>query len=109
MITEQRLKRDERTVAVENASCKWAFYFLAFAVLIDAVYRQKVRNEDVGDLVALAGVSAAIGTVYLIRHKAWVSDWPWKWKRTVIVLASCIVVAVLVSILAIILTITKVM
>lgn len=101
MNTEQPVKRDERTVAVENASFKWAYYFLVWALLIDAWYRHKIRNEDIGDLVILACVSAAIGHVYLIRHKAVVSNWPWRWDTTIMVFAVCITAAVLVSILAI--------
>ena len=53
MNTEQPVKRDERTVAVENASYKWAYYFLVWPLILDALYRQKVLNEDVGDLIAL--------------------------------------------------------
>jgi len=101
MNTEQRLKRDERTVAVENASFKWAFYFLAFGLVVDAIYRQKVRNEAIGDLVALVCVSSAISLVYLIRHKAMVSRWPWRLRRTVIVFAVCIIVAVIASVVAV--------
>ena len=96
MSTPKSVVRDERTVAVENASYKWAYYFLVWPLVIDALYRQKVRNEEVGDLIALVCASGAIGLVYLIIHKAWVSRWPWSWRRTVIVFAVCIVVAVLV-------------
>ncbi len=101
MSAEQPMKRDERTVAVENAGYKWAYYFLFFGLLLDCLYRHKVRNEDIGDLLALAGASVAVITVYLFRHKAAVSRWPWRWKETVIVFAGCIVVAVLVMILTI--------
>ena len=96
MNTEQRLKRDERTVAVENASFRWALYFITFGLLIDALYRKEVRNEPIWDLIALICVGATISVVYLIRHKAMVSRWPWTWRRTIIVLAGCIVVAALI-------------
>lgn len=95
MSIEQSVVRDERTVAVENASFKWAYYFLAFGVLIDAYYRGKVWNEAVWDLVALACVSSVIQLVHVVANKAWVSDWPWRPRTTAIVCAVCFVVAVL--------------
>lgn len=100
MSTDQSAKRDERTVAVENASYKWAYCFLAWPLVIDALYRQKVRNEEVGDLLALVCVSGAIGYVYLIRHKARVSIWPWRWRKTALVFAVSFVVAILVGVIA---------
>ena len=70
MSTEQPLKRDERTVAVENASCKWAWHFLVWPLIIDAMYRQHALNEEVGDLVALVCVSSTIAIWYQYRYKA---------------------------------------
>jgi hypothetical protein len=72
---EQPLKQDEQTAAVENAGFKWAYRFLFFALLLDCVYRYKIRNEDIGDLLALAGASVAVITVYLIRHKPAALSW----------------------------------
>ena len=54
MNTQQNVGRDERTVAVENASFKWAYIFVAFALLIDGAYRGAVRHEAAWDLLALA-------------------------------------------------------
>ena len=39
MSTQPGVKRDERTVAVENASYKWAFTFIISALMIDAFCR----------------------------------------------------------------------
>jgi hypothetical protein len=69
MSTHQSVKRDERTVAVENASYKWGLIFITFALLIDVVYRGAVRNEAAWDLMALVIGSSAIGTVYQVRQK----------------------------------------
>ena len=96
MNTEQPLKRDERTVAIENASFKWAWHFLVWPLTIVALYRQKAMNEEVGDLIALVCVSSAIAIVYQFRHKVIVSYWPWRWRKTAIVFAVSIVVAILV-------------
>jgi len=100
MNTEQPSIRDERTVAVENASYKWAWHFLVWPLIIDAMYRQHALTEEVGDLVALVCVSSAIAFVYQYRHKAVTSYWPWKWRKTAVVFAVSFVVAVLIGIIS---------
>ena len=75
MNVEQPLKQGEQTAPVENAGFKWAYRFLFFGLLLDCVYRYRVQNEDVGDLLALAGVSVAVIAVYLIRHKPAALSW----------------------------------
>ena len=35
MSTPQAVERDERTVAVENASYRWAYLVLTYALLVD--------------------------------------------------------------------------
>jgi hypothetical protein len=70
MNTEQPVSRDERTVAVENAAFKWAYYILFYGLLLDCLYRHKILHEGVGDLFAVAGVSVAFCTAYIIIHKA---------------------------------------
>lgn len=91
MNTEQPVERDERTVAVENAGFKWAYHFLVWAILLDAMYRGKVWHETVGDLFALVGISVAFCTVYLIRHKAAVVEW----RKSLIAYAIAMLVLVL--------------
>ena len=78
MNTEQPVMRDERTAAVENAAFKWGFYSFYVGLLLHCLYRRKVRNEDIGDLLVVLGVGAVVATVYLIRHKAAVPPLPWK-------------------------------
>ena len=75
MNVEQPLKQDEQAALVENAGCKWAYRFLFFGLLLDCVYRYKLRNEDVGDLLVLAGISVAVIAVYLIGHKPAALSW----------------------------------
>ena len=78
MNTHQCVERDERTVAVENASYKWACIFVAFALLIDGAYRGVVRNEAAWDLLALAIVPSLACTMYQARQmilgKRWIRD-----------------------------------
>lgn len=90
MNTEQPVKRDERTVAVQNAAFKWGYYSVYLGILLDCLYRRKVRNEDIGDLFVVLGVSIAVVIVYRIRHKAIVPLVPWRTYD--IPLVVCIVV-----------------
>jgi hypothetical protein len=46
MNTEQPVKRDERTVAVENAGYKWAYLFLAWPLAIDAYSGPRKLDHD---------------------------------------------------------------
>ena len=92
MNTEQAVKRDERTAAVENAAFKWGYYLLYFGLLLDCLYRRRLRHEDIGDLFVVLGVSVAFISVYLIRHKA---TEPLTWRKFLIVYAFGIVWAAL--------------
>ena len=69
MTTHQNVQRDERTVAVENASYRWACTFVSFALLIDVMYRGAVRNEAAWDLMALVIVPGILSSVYQARQK----------------------------------------
>ena len=103
MSTHKSVERDERTVAVENASYKWAFNFVTFALLIDVVYRGAVRNEDAWDLMALAIVPSLACTMYQARQKIL---GPRVWKALLI---GSVVAFVVSAVTAAILTITKAM
>jgi hypothetical protein len=103
MSTDESVKRDERTVAVENASFRVGFTFLLFALLADVMYRALFRNEAAWDLMGLVIVSSGLSTVYQARQKIWGRGW--LWTMTLIGFVSAIVAAVV----AIILTAAKVM
>jgi hypothetical protein len=42
---QQSVRTDERTVAVLNASSRYALNFITFALLIDIVYRAVLRER----------------------------------------------------------------
>jgi hypothetical protein len=75
MNVEQPSKHDEQKTTVENAGFKWAYRFLFFALLVDCVYRYKLRNENVADLLILAGASVAVFAAYLLKHKPAAMSW----------------------------------
>ncbi len=85
MSTPQSVERDERTVAVENASYRWAYLLLAYALLLDVMYRSLVRHEAAWDLMALVVVGGVVGTLYQARQKILAHGWVMK-----VVLAVCI-------------------
>jgi hypothetical protein len=69
MTSPESVQRDERTVAVANASYKWAGVFVMFALLIDVMCRAWLFDEAAWDLMALVVVTGAIPTMYQARHK----------------------------------------
>ena len=75
MSTHSSVERDERTVAVENASYRWAYTLLSFALLIDVVYRAMFRHEVAWDLIALILVGGVFCTVYQVRQKILSRHW----------------------------------
>jgi hypothetical protein len=74
MTTQQRVMRDERTVAIENASYKWACLFLCYALFIEVIYRGVVRDEAAWDLLFLTCVPGIVCSIYQARKKT-VSGW----------------------------------
>ena len=78
MSTPQVVERDERTVAVEHASYRWAYIVVIYALLVDVMYRGLVRHEAAWDLMALVIVGGAICTVYQARQKTLVHGWVMK-------------------------------
>jgi hypothetical protein len=85
MSTSQVVERDERTVAVENASYRWAYLLLTYALLVDVMYRSLVRHEATWDLMALVVVGGAVCAVYQARQKILAHGWVMK-----AVLVACI-------------------
>jgi DNA-binding XRE family transcriptional regulator len=75
MSIHQSVERDERSVAVENVSYKWAYFFVSFALLIDVAYRGLVRNEAAWDLMALVIVPGIVCTMYQARQKILAHGW----------------------------------
>ena len=70
MSTKDNVQRDERTVAVENAGYRWAYTFVAFALLIDVMYRAVAHQEAAWDLMALVIAGGAVCGSYQILQKA---------------------------------------
>jgi hypothetical protein len=93
MSTTQVVERDERTVAVENASYRWAYGVLSYALLVDVMFRSLVRREAAWDLMALVILGGAICTVYQARQKTLAHGWVM--KATLVACMAGVVAAVL--------------
>ena len=97
MNTTHSVVRDERTLAIENASYRWAYTLVCFALLIDVVYRGMFRNEAAWDLLALVVVSSSAATIHQIRHKIWAHS---AWSAAVLIGLLAAAVAMLIGVVA---------
>ena len=101
MSTPLCVERDERTVAVENASYRWAYLVLTYALLVDLMYRGLFRNDAAWDLMALVIGGGAFCTVYQARQKILAHGWVMK-----AVLGAC-VAGIIAAVIAAVLTIIR--
>jgi hypothetical protein len=85
MSTSQAVERDERTVAVENASYRLAYALLSYALLMDVIYRSLVYREVAWDLLALVIAGGFVCAVYQARQQILGHGWVMK-----AVLGACI-------------------
>lgn len=101
MSAQQNVERDERTTAVANAGCKWAYSVVGFGLLIDVAYRGFVRHEAAWDLIALVVAGGVVSATYQARQKI-LGRWSWK-----AMLISGVVAAVVGFLTAVVLSIIK--
>jgi hypothetical protein len=75
MTTTATVDRDERTVAVENASYRWAYLFLSFGLLVLVAFRSFLHNESPWDLMALVILGGILSASYQWFHKVLTAHW----------------------------------
>lgn len=75
MNTATSVQRDERTLAVENASYRWAYLFVSFGLLVLVAYRSFVRRESSWDLLALVVLGGVVSVAYQGLHKVLSRQW----------------------------------
>jgi hypothetical protein len=93
MSTPDCVERDERTVAVENASYRWAYGVLTYALLVDVMYRGLFRHEAAWDLMALVIVGGAVCAAYQARQKTLGHGWVMKAVLGAVIAAVIAVIA----------------
>jgi hypothetical protein len=67
--------RDERTNSVEHRSSSYGYQFIAFALLLDIMYRSWKFNEAPWDLFAIIILSGLIMTGYQYQQKILGHSW----------------------------------
>jgi hypothetical protein len=68
MSTTQIVHRDERTIAVETASYRWAYLVLSFGLLGLDAYRSFVHHESSWDMLGLVVLGGVVSTAYQGFH-----------------------------------------
>ena len=94
MNTTNPVQRDERTVAVEHASYRWAYLFLSFGLLLLVAYRSFVNQESPWDLLVLVVLGGGVGMAYQAFKR--VLSRQWAVTAFLAVVAAALVGAVLV-------------
>lgn len=69
------VEKDERTTFIENASYKFGYNFIAFAILFDVMYRGMRFSEAPWDLLFIVIISGFVMTVYQYKQKILVKSW----------------------------------
>lgn len=90
--------RDERTIAVEQASYIWAYCFITFALLIDVMIRSYFFNEAAWDLMAFVFIGGGISTIYQYKHNALTEVWKSKAWLSVMIGIGVVSVVIAVSV-----------
>jgi hypothetical protein len=67
--------RDERTLAVENASYRFAYLVLSYGLLISTAYRGFVRDEPAWDLLALVVFGGVVTASYQASKRVLTRKW----------------------------------
>ena len=88
MTTTPTIDRDERTVAVENASYRWAYLFLSFGLLALVAYRGFVKQESSWDLMALVVLAGLLTSAYQWFHKVLTAQWALTCLLTILIAAA---------------------
>jgi len=87
--------RDERSLAVENASFRWAYLFTTYGLLAIVAYRAFAQKESSWDLLALVIASGVLTTGYQGLHR--VLTRRWVVAALVATLASAVVAALVLA------------
>ena len=90
-MTTHSIDTDERTLAVQNASYRWAYLFLAYGLLVSIAWRAFARNEASWDLFALVIGGGAVATVYQWRRHILGTRWG---LRVVVAMVTAAVAAI---------------
>ena len=83
--------RDERTIATENASYRWAYLLLSYGLLASIMYRSFVIHESTWDLMALVIAGGVVASLYQGQQRVLSRRWA---MMTAASMAIAVVVAI---------------
>ncbi len=89
---DEDVERDERTVATENVSYRWAYLLLSFGLLASTAYRAFVTKEAAWDLLGLVILGGVVSSSYQATHRVLGKRWV---RGSLLTMAAAAVVAVL--------------
>ena len=72
---DESIIRDERTIAVENSSYRWAYLLLSFGLLAVVAYRSFLWRESSWDLMALVVLGGLVTTLYQWSYRVLSRRW----------------------------------
>lgn len=96
-MNDQEVVRDERTVAVENASYRLAFSLLSFGVLACGAYRGFMYDQACWDLLGLVIFTGWVAVAYQGAHR--ILSWRYAREAILIMLLGGVVGAVTVGVM----------
>ncbi len=91
-----KMCKDERAIAIANASYSLAYKVMAFALLIDIAYRAWWLGEQSWDLVGIVLLGGLVAGLYQVRYRTWTLGWV---KVLLLSMMIAVVVAVLIVVL----------
>lgn len=84
-MVDKMVEKDERTIYVENISYKFGYLFIAFAILLDVVYRSFKLNETSWDLLVIVIISGFVMAIYQYQQRNLGKSWTRTISITIIV------------------------
>ena len=84
---DQPIQRDERTIAIENASYRWGYLAVTHGLLLIIAFRAFFYNQSNWDLMALVILSGLITTLYQGLNQIFTRRWAYLFTATLIIAA----------------------
>ncbi len=72
---KNQIEKDERTTFIENISYKYGYNLIAFALLLDVMYRSFILKEASWDLLGIILVSGFVMAIYQYHQKILGKTW----------------------------------
>lgn len=72
---KKMVEKDERTTFIENISYKYGYNFIAFALLLDVIYRSLKLDEAPWDLLGIIIISGFVMGIFQYQRKILGKTW----------------------------------